>query len=77
MSLNNLWREAYSVENSNSYEKNLVISMKAGLGHIKAAQALEEYAKSNLPDLKIDHIGFCEIEPMLGNFFEKFVLLIL
>ena len=53
-------------------KKILVISMKAGLGHIKAAQALEEYAKINLPDLKINHVGFCEIEPMLGNFFEKF-----
>jgi len=46
--------------------------MKAGWGHIKAAQALEEYANSNLPDFKIDHVNFCEIEPMLGNFFEIF-----
>lgn len=46
--------------------------MKAGWGHIKAAQALEEYAKTNLPDFKIDHVDFCEIEPMLGNFFEIF-----
>jgi processive 1,2-diacylglycerol beta-glucosyltransferase len=50
----------------------LVISMKAGLGHIKAAQALEEYAKINLPDIKIEHVDFCEIEPMLGKFFERF-----
>lgn len=53
-------------------KKILVISMKAGLGHIKAAQALEEYAKSNLPDIKIEHVDFCEIDPMLGKFFVNF-----
>ena len=36
----------------------LIISMKAGLGHTKAAQALEEYAKINLPDFKIKHVDF-------------------
>jgi len=46
--------------------------MKAGLGHTKAAQALEEYAKINLPDFKIKHVDFCEIDPLLGNFFVKF-----
>lgn len=50
----------------------LVISMKTGWGHIKAAQALEEYAKNNLPDFKITHVDLCEIEPMLGKFFEIF-----
>lgn len=46
--------------------------MKTGWGHIKAAQALEEYAKNNLPDFKIHHVDLCEIEPMLGKFFEIF-----
>ncbi|MGA9099594.1 MAG: hypothetical protein WB392_11760, partial [Methanotrichaceae archaeon] len=53
-------------------ERILVISTKAGLGHIKVAQALEEYVNSNLPNFKIDHVDFCEIEPMLGKFFEIF-----
>ncbi|MFZ3074185.1 MAG: glycosyltransferase [Minisyncoccales bacterium] len=46
--------------------------MKTGWGHIKAAQALEEYAKNNLPDFKISHVDLCEIEPGLGKFFEIF-----
>lgn len=46
--------------------------MKTGWGHIKAAQALEEYAKNNLPDFKIVHVDLCEIEPRLGKFFEIF-----
>jgi len=53
-------------------KKILVISMKTGWGHIKAAQALEEYAKNNLPDFKIVHVDLCEIEPRLGKFFEIF-----
>ena len=53
-------------------KKILVISMKTGWGHIRAAQALEEYAKTNLPDLKITHVDLCEIEPGLGKFFEIF-----
>jgi len=50
----------------------LVISMKTGWGHIKAAQALEEYAQKYLPDFKITNVDFCEIEPRLGKFFEIF-----
>ncbi len=46
--------------------------MKTGWGHIKAARALEEYAKNNLPELKICHVDLCEIEPRLGKFFEIF-----
>jgi len=53
-------------------KKILVISMKTGWGHIKAAQALEEYAKNNLPDIKINHVDLCEIDPGLGKFFEIF-----
>ena len=53
-------------------KKILVISMKTGWGHIKAAQALEEYAKINLPDIKINHVDLCEIEPGLGKFLEVF-----
>jgi processive 1,2-diacylglycerol beta-glucosyltransferase len=53
-------------------KKILVISMKTGWGHIKAAQALQEYARENLPDFSISHVDLCEIEPMLGKFFEIF-----
>jgi processive 1,2-diacylglycerol beta-glucosyltransferase len=68
-----LWRE-YSPQSILFFmaKKILVISMKAGWGHIKAAEALEEYAANNLPDFKINHVDLCEIEPLLGKFFEIF-----
>jgi len=53
-------------------KKILVISMKAGWGHIKAAQALEEYAKNSLAGIEIIHADLCQIEPALGKFFEIF-----
>ena len=53
-------------------KKILIVSMKAGWGHIKAAQALEEYAKKNLPQLSVKHIDLCVVEPLLGKFFQKF-----
>jgi len=53
-------------------KKILIVSMKAGWGHIKAAQALEEYAKKNLPHLYVKHIDLCVVEPLLGKFFQKF-----
>lgn len=53
-------------------KKILIISMKTGWGHIRAAQALEEYAKNNLPQIKVDHVDLCAIEPRLGKFFELF-----
>ena len=53
-------------------KKILVISMKAGWGHIRAGQALEEYAKKNLPGLEVIHIDLCELEPLLGKFFQRF-----
>lgn len=53
-------------------KKILIVSMKAGWGHIKAAQALEEYAKNNLPELYVKHVDLCVIEPLLGKFFQKF-----
>ena len=53
-------------------KKILVISMKTGWGHIRAAQALEEYARQNLPDLEIIHVDLREVEPALGKFFEIF-----
>lgn len=53
-------------------KKVLLISMKAGWGHIKAAQAIEEFTQNNLPDIEVDHVNFREIEPSLGYFFEKF-----
>jgi len=46
--------------------------MKTGWGHIRAAQALEEYAKNNLPQIKVDHVDLRAIEPRLGKFFELF-----
>lgn len=46
--------------------------MRAGWGHIKAAQALEEYAKNNLANIEIIHADLCQIEPALGKFFEIF-----
>lgn len=53
-------------------KKILVISTRAGWGHIRAAQALEEYARQNLPEINVKHVDLCEIEPRLGKFFEIF-----
>ena len=55
-------------------KKILIVSMKAGWGHIKAAQALEEYAKANLPELYVKHVDLCVIEPLIGKFFQKFTI---
>jgi len=53
-------------------KKILIISMKTGWGHIRAAQALEEYARDNLPEIDVKHVDLREIEPRLGKFFELF-----
>ena len=43
--------------------KVLIISMKAGYGHIKAGQALLDYAKTHLPNIEASHVDIADIDP--------------
>lgn len=49
-------------------KKILIISMKAGFGHIRAGDALLDYAKINLPDLQVSHVDILDIDPYLTPF---------
>jgi len=47
-------------------KKILIISIAAGSGHIRAAKALAEYARTNLPDISAEHINISDItHPLL------------
>lgn len=47
------------MENEN---KVLIISMLSGFGHIRAGEALLDYAKENLKSVKVNHIDICDID---------------
>jgi processive 1,2-diacylglycerol beta-glucosyltransferase len=49
----------------NSSQKILIISVKGGFGHIRAGQALQEYAQKFLPELHVEHIDIAHIHPFL------------
>lgn len=44
----------------NSLKKILIISVSAGSGHVRAAQALEETAKAQFPNLIVEHIDLLD-----------------
>lgn len=47
-------------------KKILIISIAAGSGHIRAAKALAEYARLNLPGISAEHINIADItHPLL------------
>jgi processive 1,2-diacylglycerol beta-glucosyltransferase len=49
----------------------LILSVRVGSGHIRAAEALEKVAKENF-GLEVNHVNFLEyIDPKLAIFFEK------
>ncbi len=48
-------------------KKILIISMTAGFGHLKAGEALLDYAKENLPDVDAEHIDVSDINPFFKN----------
>src|SRR3989344_525254 len=49
-------------------KKILIISMTGGFGHLRAGQALFDYAKENLPDIEPEHIDIASINPSLKKF---------
>jgi len=46
----------------------LIISMTAGFGHVRAGQALFDYAVKNLPNVTIEHIDVVDIDDSLKNY---------
>lgn len=46
-------------------KKILILSMLSGFGHIKAAQALQEYADTNLSGVAVSHVDVSDISPRL------------
>lgn len=54
-------------------KKVLIISMRAGFGHLRAGSALAEYAKTNLNDVAVEHVDILDIDPFfkpLSRFYE-------
>lgn len=49
-------------------KKILVISVKAGAGHLKAAEALEDYLKSHYPDMGVKNIDLLDYASILIKF---------
>lgn len=49
-------------------KKILIISMKAGFGHIRAGEALIDYAKENLLNFDIEHVDLLDISPSFKFF---------
>ncbi len=52
-------------------KKILIISIAAGSGHIRAAQALAEYAQASLPDISAEHINISDIANPLIKLFNQ------
>jgi len=51
-----------SHEASARRRKILIISMTAGFGHLKAGEALLDYAKQNLPNIEASHVDIADID---------------
>lgn len=45
--------------------KILIVSMTGGFGHVRAGQALLEYAKQDLVELEVEHIDLADQSPLL------------
>lgn len=43
-------------------EKVLILSMLSGFGHIRAGEALLDYAKENMPNVQAEHVDICNID---------------
>ncbi len=53
-------------------KKILIISMTGGFGHIRAGEALLEYAKENLKNINVEHVDIITIDPSLKKYATKF-----
>lgn len=49
-------------------KKTLIISMVAGFGHLKAGEALLDYAKESLPQLDVLHVDISQIDPAFKRY---------
>ena len=52
----------------NNKKKVLLISMRGGFGHLKAGEALFEYAQKNLPNIDIKHVDVQSISPIFKGY---------
>lgn len=55
----------------NMRKKILIVSMKAGFGHLRAGQALADYANECLPEIHATHLDAGEIAPPLAKLFNQ------
>src|SRR3989344_3717608 len=46
-------------------KKILIVSMTSGFGHIRAGQALLDYAREHLPSVDAEHIDISNLNPLL------------
>ncbi|OGZ72530.1 MAG: hypothetical protein A2908_01510 [Candidatus Staskawiczbacteria bacterium RIFCSPLOWO2_01_FULL_38_12b] len=49
-------------------KKILIISMTAGFGHIRAGEALLDFAKENLPDIALEHVDIINIDKSIEKY---------
>lgn len=49
-------------------KKILIISMRAGFGHLRAGDALLDYAKTNLKNINAKHIDILDLDPFFKPF---------
>lgn len=54
--------------NIENKKKVLIISMSGGFGHIRAGEALLDYAKENLPNVHAEHINISDIDLPLKKY---------
>lgn len=52
-------------------KKILVISMTVGSGHVRAAEALAEYARVNLPDFSVEHLDAGTVASPVARLFNQ------
>ncbi len=49
-------------------KKILILSMTAGFGHVRAGEALLDYAKEHLPEASAQHVDVLDIDPTLRKY---------
>jgi processive 1,2-diacylglycerol beta-glucosyltransferase len=49
-------------------KKVLILSMTSGFGHVRAGEALLDYAKEHLPEIRAEHVDVVAIDPALAKY---------
>ena len=52
----------------NNKKKILVISMRGGFGHIRAGEAIMDYARENMPNMEVEHVNIANIDESLKTY---------